>query len=128
LTRGRATGVRVFVVDDSPTARRMLSLLLTELRGVVVIGEASSGEECLARVDELAPDVIVMDWKMRGIDGARTTEDLLARHPDVRVVGFTSSGSTATHRAFLDAGAAAVFAKHDAMKLRDYLGDLCHAD
>jgi CheY-like chemotaxis protein len=120
--------VRVFVVDDSPTARRMLSLLLTEPRVVVVVGEASSGEECLARVDELAPDVIVMDWKMPGIDGGQTTEDLLAGHPDVRVVGFTSSGSTVTHRAFLDAGAAAVFAKQDATKLRDYLGELCHAD
>jgi DNA-binding NarL/FixJ family response regulator len=118
----------VLVVDDSPTARRMLRLVLSELPGLVIVGEAASGEECLARVDDLTPDVVIIDWQMPGIDGAQATKDVLARHPHVRVVGFTSSAETQTRQAFLDAGAAAVIAKRDAMKLRDYLGQMARDD
>ena len=49
---------------------------------------------------------------------------MLAEHPDVRVVGYTSSGEPGTHQAFLDAGAVAVFAKERALALRDWLGAL----
>ena len=116
--------MRVFVVDDSPTARRMLRLVLAERDGFDVVGEAVSAEDCLARVAGFAPDVVVMDWRMPGMNGADATRELLARHPDVRVVGFTSSGSDGTRQAFLDAGASRVFLKERALDLRDYLRGL----
>jgi DNA-binding NarL/FixJ family response regulator len=116
--------VRVLVVDDSPTARRMLRLILAERDGLDVVGEAVSAEDCLARVADFAPDVVVMDWRMPGMDGAQATRALLARHPRVCVVGFTSSGSAETRRAFLDAGASEVFPKEHALHLRDYLHSL----
>jgi len=75
--RGRP--VRVLVVDDSPTARRMLRLVLADLTDLVVVGEATSGEECLNRLDELAPDIVVMDWRMPGMDGAETTAAALTK-------------------------------------------------
>jgi two-component system chemotaxis response regulator CheB len=118
--------LKVLVVDDSPTARRMLHLVLDELPGLSVVGEAFSGEDCLATIDALAPQLVVMDWQMPGMNGAETTEALLARHPEVRVIGFTSSADVLTHQAFLDAGAEAVFAKERALDLRDYLGGLVH--
>jgi DNA-binding NarL/FixJ family response regulator len=117
----------VFVVDDSPTARKMLRLVLAERDGVDVVGEAVSAEDCLARVADFAPDVVVMDWRMPGMNGAEATRELLARHPRVRVVGFTSSGSDATRQAFLDAGASEVFPKEHAIHLRDYLRGLRRA-
>jgi DNA-binding NarL/FixJ family response regulator len=119
--------VRVFVVDDSPTARRMLRLVLAEKDGLVVVGEAVSAEDCLARIDDFAPDVVVMDWRMPGMDGVDCTREVLARHPGLRVVGFTSSGSDGTRQAFLDAGAAEVFPKEQARELLDYLSSLAHA-
>jgi DNA-binding NarL/FixJ family response regulator len=119
--------VRVFVVDDSPTARRMLHLILDERDGLDVVGEAASAEDCLARVAEFEPDVVVMDWRMPGMDGAEATRQLLARHPGVRVVGFTSSGSDETRQAFLEAGASEVFPKEHAHHLRDYLRGLGRA-
>jgi two-component system invasion response regulator UvrY len=119
--------VRVFVVDDSATARKMLELVLGELAGITLVGEAKSGEEALARVGEARPDVVVMDWKMPSMTGVEATERLLAAHPHVRVVGYTSSGEPGTHQAFLDAGASAVFAKEDGLRLRDYLHTLIMA-
>jgi len=117
----------VFVVDDSPTARRMLRLVLAEREGLDVVGEAVSGEDCLARVADVAPDVVVMDWRMPGMDGADATRELLARHPAVRVIGFISSGSDGTRQAFLDAGALEVFPKEQAFRLREYLAGLRRA-
>jgi DNA-binding NarL/FixJ family response regulator len=97
--------VRLFIVDDSEVARRMLRLLSDDVPGLVVVGEATTGEEALAPIREARPDVVVMDWQMPGINGVEATERLLAEHPNLRVVGFTSSGEPDTHQAFLDAGA-----------------------
>jgi DNA-binding NarL/FixJ family response regulator len=119
--------VRVFVVDDSPTARRMLHLVLADRDGLDLVDEAVSAEDCLARVAGVAPDVVVMDWQMPGMNGADATRELLARHPDIAVVGFTSSGSDETRQAFLDAGASEVFPKERALDLRDYLSGLRRA-
>ena len=79
--------MRVFVVDDSPTARRMLRLVLAERDGVDVVGEAVSAEDCLARVADFAPDVVVMDWRMPGMNGAEATRSC---SPAIR--GYASSG------------------------------------
>ncbi len=102
----------------------MLRRVLAELPGLAVVGEAASGEEALAGVDDTRPDVVVMDWQMPGINGVEATTRLLAEHPHVRVVGYTSSGEPHIHQAFLDAGAVAVFAKEQAIELRDWLGAL----
>jgi DNA-binding NarL/FixJ family response regulator len=120
LPLGTAATVRVFIVDDSPTARRMLHHMLAQRDGLDVVGEAVSAADCLARVADLVPDVVVMDWQMPGMNGADATRELLARHPRVRVVGFTS-GPDESRRAFRDAGAAEVFRKEQALQLREYL-------
>src|SRR3954453_20689493 len=127
LPLGRAAPVRVFIVDDSPIARRMLRRVLADLDDFDVVGEALSAEDCLGRVADLAPDVVVMDWQMPGMNGADATRELLARHPHIHVVGFTSSGSDGTRQAFLDAGASEVFPKERALDLRDYLSGLRRA-
>jgi DNA-binding NarL/FixJ family response regulator len=114
--------MRLFIVDDSAIVRRMLRLILDQVPDLLFVGEAASGEEALARIGEARPDVVIMDWQMPGINGVETTTRLLAEHPHLRVVGYTSSGEPGTHQAFLDAGAAAVFAKEQAMALRDWLG------
>jgi CheY-like chemotaxis protein len=113
--------MRLFIVDDSAISRRMLRRVLGELSWLVIVGEATSGEEALARVGDAQPDVVVMDWQMPGINGVEATTRLLVNHPHVRVVGYTSSGEPGAHQAFLDAGAVAVFRKEQALDLRDWL-------
>jgi two-component system response regulator AlgR len=70
--------VRVLIVDDEAPARERLRSLLAELDEADVIGEASTGEQAIQRTIELAPDVVLLDVRMPGIDGIEA-----ARHMNV---------------------------------------------
>ena len=70
--------LRVLIVDDEAPARERLRSLLAELDEADVIGEAVTGEQALQRTAELAPDVVLLDVRMPGIDGIEA-----ARHMNV---------------------------------------------
>ena len=55
---------RVLLVDDHPAVRRVLRSLLEEVGGWQVVGEADSGEAAIPLVEQLAPDVVLMDCRM----------------------------------------------------------------
>jgi two-component system LytT family response regulator len=61
--------VKALVVDDEPVARRRLVRMLGRIDGVDVVGEAVDGEDALAQIDRLAPDVVFLDIRMPGRDG-----------------------------------------------------------
>lgn len=71
----RAGDVRVLVVDDQTLVRRGLVGLVGLMPGVAVVGEAVDGADGLARVDELAPDVVLLDLRMRGRTGSGCSSD-----------------------------------------------------
>ena len=75
---GGGTKLKVLIVDDEPPARERLRSLLAEMADVEVAGEAVNGGEALRRVAELAPDVVLLDVRMPGMDGLEA-----ARHLDV---------------------------------------------
>ena len=81
---------RVLLVDDHDLFRTGLAKLLTE-QGVHVIGEAPTGEAALRLVDELAPDVVIMDLNMPGLGGVEATREFSASAPRTRVVVLTIS-------------------------------------
>ncbi|HET9544344.1 MAG TPA: response regulator transcription factor [Gaiellaceae bacterium] len=81
---------RVLLVDDHDLFRTGLAKLLTE-QGVHVIGEAPTGEAALRLVDELAPDVVIMDLNMPGLGGVDATREISASAPRTRVVVLTIS-------------------------------------
>jgi two-component system, NarL family, response regulator DesR len=116
-----ARRVRVLLVDDSATVRRMLRLVLAGTTGIEIVGEAPEAEQALELVKRLCPDLVVMDWQMPGMNGVDATRLIRQRHPEVSVVGFTSSGEPSVHERFLEAGASAVFAKEQALELGTYL-------
>ena len=68
--------VRVLIVDDQELFRRAMGTVVEETDGFVVVGAAASGEESLARSAELAPDLVLMDVNLPGIDGIEASRRL----------------------------------------------------
>jgi DNA-binding NarL/FixJ family response regulator len=81
--------MRVLVVDDHPLYREGLVTALGSMDGVTVVGEASDGATSVVRAEELAPDVVIMDLAMPGMNGIDATREILARQPDVAVLVLT---------------------------------------
>jgi DNA-binding NarL/FixJ family response regulator len=79
---------RVLVADDQDMVRQGLRLIL-ELAGIEVVAEARTGEEAVAAVTEHAPDVVLMDLRMPGMDGVEATR-LIAGAGGTRVLALTT--------------------------------------
>jgi DNA-binding NarL/FixJ family response regulator len=84
------TAIRVLVVDDDALMRAGLRGVLQSDDAIAVIGEAGDGREAVERVAALAPDVVLMDVRMPGLDGIAATGEVLAASPDVRVLILTT--------------------------------------
>jgi len=89
----RAAGepIRVLVCDDHDLFRKGLRMVLEAEEDIVVVAEAGDGEQAVARVEELAPDVVLMDVRMPrmgGIDATRTIRQLF---PTTRIIVLTVS-------------------------------------
>lgn len=78
--------IRVLVADDHTLVRRGIRALLEHADGIEVIGEAEDGQEALALVKRLQPDVIVMDISMPELDGIKATERIQALDIPTQVV------------------------------------------
>ena len=81
--------IRVLIVDDHPVVREGLRRMLELEEGIHVVGEASSGEEAIAKAVSFAPDVITMDLKMPGMDGITTTSEIKQRLPEANILMLT---------------------------------------
>jgi two-component system chemotaxis response regulator CheB len=73
--------IRVLLVDDSPSVRAVLRRFLSRTEDLVVVGDAEDGERAVAAVEELNPDVVVMDLQMPVMDGLVAIEKIMARRP-----------------------------------------------
>ena len=73
-----AANLKVLIVDDEAPARERLRSLLGEIADVAVVGEAVNGPDALARTEDVAPDVVLLDVRMPGMDGLQ-----VARHLNV---------------------------------------------
>src|SRR5438132_5990995 len=82
--------IRVLVVDDHWVVREGLRRYLTDEPGLLVIGEASNGDEAIALARELKPDVILMDILMPQMDGIEAITRIKAEMPRVEVIALTS--------------------------------------
>ena len=112
-------GPRVLLVDDAAAIRNALRGVLEDA-GIEVVGEAPDGDQGVALVGSLRPDVVLMDLRMPTSDGFQATARIVRDHPEVRVVVLSAYESEESAEAVLAAGAFAFLPKHcGADRIRD---------
>ena len=105
--------IRVVLVEDNDTFRETLQLLFGMRQEIQVVGSVATGHEASQLCVELAPDVVLMDYRMPGMNGAEATRAVLAAAPDTRVVCLTASVTTTEIAELLDAGAVTCLTKDE---------------
>lgn len=90
MTEPTTPSIRVLLVDDHTVVRRGLRLAFDLETDLEVVGEAANGQEAVAKVAELMPDVVVMDLLMPVMNGVDATRIIRREHPEVEVVALTS--------------------------------------
>ena len=103
--------ISVLIVDDHPVVRRGLRVLLEVQDGIEVAGEAGDGATALALAAEHAPDVILLDLKLPGMDGIAVLGELRDRDSAARVLVLTSATEPASASLAVRSGAAGVLYK-----------------
>ncbi|HEX4906305.1 MAG TPA: response regulator transcription factor, partial [Acidimicrobiales bacterium] len=83
--------IRVLIVDDHALFRRGLMLVLESEDGIEVVGEADDGEDAIAKAEQLAPDVVLMDVRMPRISGIEATRRLAEALPTTKIIMLTVS-------------------------------------
>jgi DNA-binding NarL/FixJ family response regulator len=82
--------IRTLLVDDQRLVRAGLRMLCETTDDIEVVGEAADGAEATRLVDQLEPDVVLMDLHMPGVDGTTATERIAAAHPAIAVLVLTT--------------------------------------
>jgi DNA-binding NarL/FixJ family response regulator len=103
--------ISVLIVDDHPVVRRGLRALLEVQDGIEVTGEAGDGATALALAAERAPDVILLDLKLPGMDGIAVLGELRTRNNPARVLVLTSATEPASASLAVRSGAAGMLYK-----------------
>ena len=106
-----APPVRVVVVEDNDVFREALVLLLGQEPDVEIVGDVAGGEEALELAAEVEPDVVLLDYRLPGIDGVQATRELRRVVPGAAVVALTASATLREADALREAGAVACLTK-----------------
>ncbi len=103
--------IRILVADDHTIVLQGLSRFLQEQEGMEVVGQAKAGYEALELARELAPDVVIMDISMPGLNGIEATRQIHSENPDIRIIGLSMHTSRRYAREMYKAGARAYLLK-----------------
>ena len=104
--------IRVLIADDHQVVRSGLEQLLATADDIELAGMAADGAEAVAQAAALAPDIVLMDLSMPGIDGIEATRAITAAGTATQVVVLTSFSDKQRILDALDAGAAGYVLKH----------------
>ena len=104
-TLGSGSAIRVMVVDDHAVVRGGLTAFLLAYDDLMLVGEASNGQEAITVCGRCQPDVILMDLVMPEMDGASATRLIRERYPHVQVIALTSFKEDDLVQGVLAAGA-----------------------
>jgi DNA-binding NarL/FixJ family response regulator len=108
--------IRVVLVEDNDVFRDALELLLGLRSDMTVVASVPDGTEAAAVAAELRPDVVLMDYRLPGLDGVQATRAVLEAHPQARVVCLSASANLRERDALREAGAVACLRKDEGLE------------
>jgi len=111
VTDSSGEAIRVLIVDDHALFRRGLIQVLQFEDGIEVVGEAEDGEDAVAKCEELAPDVLLMDVRMPRASGIEATKRLAESMPAMKILMLTVSDEEDDLYEAIKAGAAGYLLK-----------------
>ena len=103
--------IRILLVEDNQVFREALELLLGMRADLEVVASVGDGSEAVAAVRQHRPQVVLMDYRLPGMDGVQATAAVRQAHPDVAVVCLTASANPREIEALYAAGATACLTK-----------------
>ena len=109
--------IRLVLVDDQPSVRQGLRMRLSVEPDMMVVGEAGTGREALTLVQQLAPDIVLMDVEMPVMDGIEAAAVMNASIPQSAVVMLSIHDDVSTRARAHAAGAAAFVTKSGAIEV-----------
>jgi DNA-binding NarL/FixJ family response regulator len=108
--------IRILIADDHPLMRKGLRLSIEEDAGLRVVGEASDGEMALAQIDELRPDIALLDVEMPKLDGLGVAREIVRRKLDTKIIFLTFHSNQDLFRAAMDLGSKGYILKDSAVQ------------
>jgi len=106
--------IRVLIADDHGIVRGGIRRILEDQEDIQIVGEASDGQKAIQKVRETAPDVVLLDISMPGMDGLDATKQLKAIDPEVRILILTMHAEEQYAPRLMRAGAMGYVTKHAA--------------
>lgn len=107
--------IRVLLADDHPVLRRGIRTILEMEDDIVVVGGAEDGEDALAQVEALKPDVLILDVSMPKLDGIGVIRRLVAERSPVRVLVLSAYDDENFIAEMVESGAAGYLLKREAL-------------
>jgi len=103
--------VRVLLIEDNDVFRTALEVLLTLGNDIEIAGSEPDGNTVVDRLREVEPDVVLVDYRLPGLDGVQVTRLVRENAPGVAVVALTAAAGEREVEALLEAGAVACIGK-----------------
>ncbi len=105
---------KVILADDHKIMRDGLRSLLEKEPDIEVVAEAENGRTAVQQVQELSPDIVIMDVSMQDLNGIEATRQIIAKYPDVKVLALSMHSDKTYVAGILSAGASGYILKDSA--------------
>lgn len=111
--------MKVLIVDDNEQARWMIKHYLRDLSNE--FRECEDGAEAVFAYSEFQPDWVLMDWEMKKVGGIVTTQNIINRFPDAKILIVTNYDEKDLRQAATEAGASGYVLKDDLLDLQSFI-------